>query len=230
MASYSDKHEFVNFREVCTTGIASKRLYRSSHPVILSETDFIMAKLAEEAGIATVLNLVDNEKEVAIKAARVPWYHCLFKRGCIIALNMGFDCLSDHFSVKLKKGFRFMLEHNAPYLIHCFHGIDRTGFMVMILEMLMGAGKEEIVNEYMMSFLGQPDFKNGSVHYKNEKNNFCRVLNIIYNIGKISEEDDLAEATKNYFLKKIGLTLDEINRLKFILSRNEHYKKYKVFA
>jgi hypothetical protein len=138
---------------------------------------------------------------------------------------MGFDCLSDHFSFKLKKGFRFMLEHNAPYLIHCFQGIDRTGFMVMILEMLMGAGKEEIVNEYMMSFLGQPDFKNGSKSYKNEKNNFCRVLDIIYNIGKISEEDDLAKVAKNYLSKKIGLTLDEINLLKLMLSKNEQYQQ-----
>ncbi|MDR2193740.1 MAG: hypothetical protein LBP19_04640 [Treponema sp.] len=63
MTAYSNKREFVNFREVCTAGIASKRLYRSSHPATLSETDFIMAKLAEEAGIAAVLNLVDNEIE-----------------------------------------------------------------------------------------------------------------------------------------------------------------------
>jgi predicted protein tyrosine phosphatase len=219
MTSNSNRCEFVNFREVFTAEIASKRLYRSSHPAILSETDFIMAKLAEEAQIASVLNLVDNEMELAIKADRVPWYHCLFKRGCIIALDMGFDCLSDWFSVKLKIGFKFMLEHSAPYLIHCFQGIDRTGFMIMLLEMLMGADKDEMVNDYMMSFLCQAGFENGSERYQNEKNNFCRVLQKIYNIGKISKADDFAKSAKNYLLQKIGLTLDEINLLKLTLSK-----------
>jgi hypothetical protein len=221
MTLTSNKSEFVNFREVCTTGIASKRLYRSSHPAILSETDFVMAGLAEEAGIATVLNLVDNEIELAIKADCVPWYQCLFKRDCIIALDIGFDCPTEHFGVKLQKGFKFMLEHSAPYLIHCFKGIDRTGFMVMILEGLMGAGKEEMVNDYMMSFLDQSDFKNGSDRYKKEKNNFCEVINKIYNIGKISKANNFAKAVEIYLLKNIGLTLDEINLLKLTLSQNK---------
>jgi protein tyrosine/serine phosphatase len=217
--SYSYKHEFVNFREVCTGMIAPRRLYRSSHPATLSETDFTLAKLAEDAGIAAVINLNDNEIELAVKADRVTWYHYIFKRGCVIALNMGFDCLSDQFNIKLQNGFKFMLEHNGPYLIHCLQGIDRTGFMIMILEMLMAANKNEIINDYMASFLDRPDFEKGSERYQNEKKNFCRVLNKIYAIGKISEDDDLAKAVENYLSKKIGLTLDEINRLKLTLSR-----------
>ncbi|MDR3172818.1 MAG: tyrosine-protein phosphatase [Treponema sp.] len=221
MTLNSDKHEFVNFREVRMAGIAPGRLYRSSHPAVLSETDFILSKLAEEAGIAAVLNLADNETELAIKAERIMWYYRLFKRGCITALGMGFDFLSGRFSSKLQKGFKFMLEHNGPYLIHCFHGIDRTGFMVMLLEMLMGADKDEMTNDYMMSFFGRPDFENGSEHYQNEKNNFSKVLNTIYTTGKTSEEDDLSKAAENYLLKKTGLTSDEITLLKLTLSKNK---------
>ena len=216
MTSY--KCEYINFREACTTGIASKRLYRSSHPATLSETDFILAELAEEAGIAAVLNLADNEIELDIKADRVPWYHCLFKKGYIIALKMSFDYLSDQFNVKLQKGFKFMLEHNGPYLIHCSKGIDRTGFVVMLLKMLMGADREEMVNHYMMSFSGLPGFENGSEHYQNEKNNFNRLLNTIYTIGKNSKEYDLVKAIENYLSINIGLTLNEIDLLKLMLS------------
>ncbi|MDR1072421.1 MAG: tyrosine-protein phosphatase [Treponema sp.] len=162
VTSYSYKHEFVNFREVCAGGIASKWLYRSSHPAAFSETDFTLAKLAEEAEIAAVINLDDNEAELALKADRVPWYHHLFEKGRIIALDMGFDYLSERFKIKLHKGFKFMLERDGPYLIHCLQGIDRTGFVVMILEMLMGADGNEIMNDYMMSFLGRQGFEKGS--------------------------------------------------------------------
>jgi protein tyrosine/serine phosphatase len=220
MTSHSYKHEFVNFREVCTAGIAPKRLYRSSHPAAHSETDFILAKLAEEAGIASVINLSDNEIELAIKASRIMWYYRLFKRGCIIALDMGFDYLSDLFKAKLHKGFKFMLDHNGPYLIHCLQGIDRTGFMVMILEMLMGSNKNEIINDYMISFLGRQGLEKGSEYYKNEKNNFEKVLKGISGFGIISEKNDFVMAAENYLTKEMGMTASDINNLKITLSKN----------
>jgi protein tyrosine/serine phosphatase len=221
ITSRSDKGKFINFREIRAGRIALKWLYRSSHPVTLSKADSVLVKLAKEAGVAAVLNLADNEIELVIKADRVPWYYCLFKNGCIIVLDMGFDCLSDQFSVKLQNGFKFMLGHNGPYLIHCFQGIDRTGFMAMILKMLMGADEDEMVNDYMMSFLGRPGFENDSERYQHEKNNFTRVLNTLYTIGKISEEDDFSKAAENYLSRKIGLTKDEINLLKLTLLKNE---------
>jgi predicted protein tyrosine phosphatase len=219
LSSY--KHEFINFREIQAGRIAPKWLYRSSHPVIHSETDFIMAKLAEEAEIAAVLNLDDNEIKLVTKADHVPWYHCLFKRGCIIALDMGFDCLSDQFSFKLQKGLKFMIDHNGPYLIHCMQGIDRTGFVVMILEMLMEANRNEMINDYMLSFLRRPGFEKGSKRYRIEKNNFVRVLNTIYTIGKKSEGDKFVDAAKNYLLKNTDLTHDEIHLLKLTLSKHK---------
>jgi protein tyrosine/serine phosphatase len=206
---------FVNFREVCTGGIAPKRLFRSSHPVTCSETDLILAKLAGETEIAVVLNLADNDAELEIKAERISWYHCLFKKRHIIALDMNFDYLSGQFSVKLQKGLKFMLERNGPYLVHCNAGIDRTGFTVMLLEMLMGADKDEIANDYLMSF---PDFEKGFRYYKNRKKYVYKVLNAIYTIGETSKICTLAEAAENYLSGKIGLTPDDIHLLKLALS------------
>jgi protein tyrosine/serine phosphatase len=222
---YSYKHEFANFREVCTGMIASKRLYRSSHPVTLSETDLVLAKLAEDAGIESVINLDDNEIQLAIKADRIPWYHCLFKKGCIIALNMDFDYTSNQFNMKLHNGFKFMLEHNGPYLIHCLQGIDGTGSMVMVLEMLMSADENEMINDYMMSFLGRQGFEKGSEHYKNEKNNFKRVLKEISGFEIISGKSNYVGTAEKYFIKEIGLDESEINLLKSILSANWNYTK-----
>jgi protein tyrosine/serine phosphatase len=204
---------FVNFREICTGGIAPKRLFRSSHPVTCSETDLILAKLAGETEIAAVINLADNDAELEIKAERIPWYHCLYKKNRIIALDMNFDYLSGQFNVKLQKGFKFMIERNGPYLVHCHAGIDRTGFMVMLLEMLMGADKDEITNDYLMSF---PGF--GYKYYGNKRKYVYRVLSAIYTIGETSKICTLAEAAENYLSGKIGLTPDDIHLLKLALS------------
>ena len=56
----------------------------------------------------------------------------------------------------------------------------------MLLEMLMGADRDEMINDYMMSFSGQPGFENGSERYQSEKNNFNRVLNTISLVSKIN--------------------------------------------
>jgi protein tyrosine/serine phosphatase len=217
----SYKKEFVNFREVCVGEIAPKLLYRSSHPARLPETDFTLAKLAEDAEINAVINLSDNEIELTIKADRIPWYHYLFKKGRIIALDMGFNYKSDQFSFKLYTGFKFILEHDGPYLIHCLQGIDRTGFMAMILEMLMGADKEEITDDYMRSFLEKPDFEKNSERCRLEKDNFVKVLEEVNDFWGIPKEDGFAKAAENYLLKKIGLSMDEINLLKLTLSKKQ---------
>jgi protein tyrosine/serine phosphatase len=223
--SRSYKHEFINFREVCIGGIAPKRLYHSSRPATFSETNFALSKLAEKAEIAAVINLDDREAELVIKADRIPWYRRLFEKGCVIALDMDFNYKSDQFSLKLYKGFKFILEHKGHYLIHCLQGIDRTGFIVMILEMLTEANKKEIINEYMMSFLERPGFEKGSEQYRVEKNNFLKILIEINNFAEISREDDLVNAAENYVSKVIGLTMDETNLLKRALSINNQWRQ-----
>jgi protein tyrosine/serine phosphatase len=138
-------------------------------------------------------------------------------KGHIIALGMDFNYKSKQFSLKLQKGFKFMLEHDGPYLIHCLQGIDRTGFMVMILEMLMCATNDEIVNEYMISFLGRRGFENGSKRYQNEKNNFIKVFKEISSFKVISTKIDFVRAVEYYLINEIGMTESDINNLKDVL-------------
>ena len=49
-------------------------------------------------------------------------------------------------------GFTFLSEHEPPYLLHCLAGRDRTGFAIMILEMLGNASKGEIIVDYMKTW------------------------------------------------------------------------------
>ena len=70
----------------------------------------------------------------------------------IIPLDLVVDFSSDSFREGLAKGFRFMISHDAPYLIHCTMGKDRAGFTSAVLECLMGASAEEVVADYMVSY------------------------------------------------------------------------------
>jgi protein tyrosine/serine phosphatase len=215
-----DEIASANFREVCMGAIAPEWLYRSSHPITNDERDFIIAEFAERAKIAAVLNLEDDERRLKQKAVLVPWYNKLFQEGCIIGLNMSFDFRSDQFGGKLNKGIKFIINHKGPYLIHCLQGIDRTGFFIMLLEMLMGAGKEEIAGDHMKNFFGRPGFEEKSVYYKREYSNFINVLRAL-NDGKSITNKNIPEIAEKYIIKNVGLIQSELDQLRLILSKKQ---------
>jgi protein tyrosine/serine phosphatase len=208
----------VNFREVCMGGIAPKWLYRSADPVTCDSQDLVMAELAEEANIAAVLNLADNERELKRKADRIPWYDKLYQAGCIIALDMKFDFLEHRFGSKISAGVKFMLDHKGPYLIHCAQGIDRTGFFVMLLGMLMCASKDEITADYMASFLGISGFEEGTENYRREYNNLMNILRKLNDKRPVTDSA-ITKIAEKYFRENAGLTQSELDRLRMVLSK-----------
>jgi hypothetical protein len=174
--------------------------------------------LAETAQIAAVLNLADDERVLRQKTNLIPWYNGLFQKGCIIALNMDFNFHSNEFGSKLNQGTKFIINHKGPYLIHCLQGIDRTGFFIMLLEMLMGADKNEIVNDYMTSFLGRPGYEKKSAYYKREYSNFFKVLREL-NDGKPITTESLTGMAEKYIFENVGLSQSELDRLRLTLSK-----------
>ena len=135
--------EYANFRAVETTGMGKGTLYRSSSPVNpkLNRNREADAAL-REAQIRTVINLADSENEMEqYEGFDTTYYACCD----IIALDMGMDFRTEDYQRKLADGLRFIGAHEGPYLIHCNEGKDRTGFVVAILEALMGADAGEIM-------------------------------------------------------------------------------------
>jgi hypothetical protein len=177
-----------------------------------------MAELAETAKIAAVLNLADNERELKRRAGLIPWYDKLYQAGCIIALDMKFDFLEHRFGSKINAGVKFMLDHKGPYLIHCAQGIDRTGFFVMLLEILMGAGKDEIAADCMASFFGRPEFEKDSVYCKRKYINFFKVLRVL-NGGKPVTDKSIPGIAEKYILENAGLLQFELDQLWMALSK-----------
>jgi hypothetical protein len=204
----------ANFREIRMGGIGPGILYRASHPMGDDQEDTDITKLAVRARIATILNLTDTEEEIKQKAVLAPWYRNILNAGGVMALGMNFDGMSRQFCIKLGKGIRFMLSRPAPYLIHCYAGADRTGFVAIVLEALMGAAIGEIIDDYLKSFFDAELLTaRDSPQYRLNSAVVHEILTKINN-GEMVTEENLREAAERYFVTKAALTAPELDLLK----------------
>jgi protein tyrosine/serine phosphatase len=203
----------VNFREIHCGNIASGKLFRSSHPVPDKKQERNIGLMAVKAGISTVVNLSDTKTELRRKAVCTPWYNCLYRKGSIIALGMPYRFFDNNFAKKIRSGLLFMLEHEAPYLIHCQAGIDRTGFVCAILEALSGATVEEIIEDYLLSFKVDKNYTKDKQQYQLDALVIIEVLTKINNGFPINNEN-IQQTAENYLLNKASLKTGEIEQLK----------------
>jgi hypothetical protein len=221
--SYPDLsvEEFANFREVHTTGMGEHKLYRSSSPIYLYlGRNYYVDSLAQAAGVTTFINLADSESSAYSNKGYETTYYSTQN---IIFLGVPPEFFSEIFKVGLVIGFRYMIEHEGPYLVHCTYGMDRTGFMIAVLEALMGATTEEIQDDYAKTFSNNFTVVNGKQVALNEqqidffKAVVLRNLKAVYHAEGIdvpdTEPNDWTAATENY-LEKLGMTQEEISSLK----------------
>ncbi len=113
-----------------------------------------------------------------------------------------------------------MGEKKGPYLIHCVEGKDRTGFVAALLESLMGAKYWEIKDDYMDSFVNFFHVPVAPGQYDRiGNNNILESMRQMAGIPKGSSLKgvDLSKAAESY-IKSIGLTDDEIEKLRVNLS------------
>ena len=156
-ADYADDATFANFRAVTVGTIGNGKLYRSASPVNNEHGRAGYANaFIEDAGVSTVVNLADSNEDIAEYVAAEDftseYYLGLYKDGKVIALDMTANFFSDKFAASVVDGLTFLAQNNPPYSIHCTEGKDRAGFTAMLLEALMGAELQEIIDDYMLSF------------------------------------------------------------------------------
>ena len=210
---------FANFRAVETTGMGVGTLYRSSSPVRPAygrnaEADAAM----QTALIRTVMNMADSEEALE----SYPDYILSYYSHCdIIALDMKIDFASEEFRTALADGFRFLASHEGPYLIHCQEGKDRTGFACGILECLMGASAEEVVEDYMITYYNFYGIGPDSEQYDRiADSNIKTSLADAFGVETIDDETvDLAAEAEEYLLE-IGMSEEDIAALKTRLAQD----------
>jgi predicted protein tyrosine phosphatase len=212
----------VNFREIRVGAISPNTLYRISHPIPGDRQEPLIALLAAEHRIAAVINLSDNPAEVKRKAFFAPWYKRLFINNQIIALGMDFGVTGKNFNWKLKKALQFIIKTDGPWLIHCHAGIDRTGFVSMVLEALMGATIDDITHDYLLSL--NSIFESSMFIHSNKTDSmvFLQLLSIMGDPlmgGSLPISDQtLRGIAEHYVQDKIELSGEEVDLLRAKLS------------
>ena len=201
---YSSDEVFANFRNIAVGNIAKGVLYRSSSPIDNELGRAAYAdKLAKAAGVNTVINLADSDDSIrtylAAKNFASSYYKKLYEGKKVLALNMGLTYSSDKFKGSVVNGCKFMATNKGPYLFHCTEGKDRTGFFAALIESLMGASKDEIIQDYMQSFINYYNVKKGTSQYNLICNDLLSMLNVIAGTSNL-DKANLAAGAKKYLL------------------------------
>jgi len=215
-ADYSSDEVFANFRGIEMGTIAKGVLYRSSSPIDNQLGRAAYADyLAKNAYIATVVNLSDSADNMktylAAKDFNSPYYAELAEKGQVIFLNMSLAYSSDEFRANVVKGLNFMAEHDGPYLFHCTEGKDRTGFFAALIEALMGGTKDQIVADYMQSYINYYKVEPNTDKYNLISQDVLSMLRVITGAADL-DKADLAAGARAYLLAG-GMKAEQIDAL-----------------
>ena len=216
-ADYPDltDEQFANFRAVETTGMGKGTLYRTASPVNPENNRNTYADAAlKAAGVTVVMNLADDAETVKDYEGYADSYYSTIN---YIALNMGVDFAAEDFQTKLASGLTFFAENPGVYAVHCTEGKDRAGFVTALLECLMGAGYDEVVADYMVTFYNYYGVTKDEARYDVIANsNIVKSLQRAFGVDDLTVADLSAEAVK--YMKAIGLGEDTLAALKKNLS------------
>ena len=227
-ADYATDEIFANFRPVVMGNIAEGRLYRSASPVNDENSRAATAdKLIEAAGVKAVMNLADTDEEmaeyIAAEGFASPYYKSLVDAQAVIALGMPVNYASEEFGEGIVKGLTFLAQHEGPYLVHCTEGKDRAGFTSALLEALMGAKLEDIVADYMTSYVNYYHIDPVADKDKYDliaEGNVMEMLRAVAGLEKGADlsKTDLAKAAESY-LTAHGMKAEDLAALKANLSK-----------
>ncbi len=215
---------FANFRNVEVGNIKNGILYRSASPVDNTHNRApIVDKLIQSVGVKYIVNLSDSETDLIEHINKSdfdsPYFLSLYNNGNVLPLSMDAQFKGDSFIESLVKALTSMSNNAGPYLIHCVEGKDRTGYIVMIIEALLGASYEEIIDDYMITYDNYYDITpiTDSERYNTIKEKNIDLM-LHYVIGDEEEKQDLAKisdysAYVRVYLLSIGMDEEAFNRL-----------------
>ena len=239
-SDYDSDEMFANFYPIECSGMKPGLLYRSSSPLMESDNPSryeYADRLARKAGIRTIFTFAHSEEQwkKALASGRGYGEYCkeLYDEGNISFNKSAMDIFLDKEAIKIGEAMRRMLESEPPFLIHCQIGRDRTGIVTMILQTLAGATYEEVESSYMKAFYNWHRFDASYVYYAELHTLlFERLLYILSKEGDIDiaklcamtsfpmEEifRSLPSAVVSYLHNKCGLSYDEIEQLRKLIS------------
>ena len=204
--------EFVNFREVAATGIRPDTLYRSSSPI---NDRLGRSSIADECikkhGIDHIINLYDSEET----AKAYPGYQGSYASTIdAVYLTMSLDYTSERFRTTMAEVVTYIAEHPGKYVVHCVLGEHRTGAVCMLLSALMGASYDELVRDYMQTYVNLYDVKPGTKQYELlVDDNVNSILKSLFHVDD-PESADLSALAADYIRSAVvsEVTLEKVRK------------------
>ena len=218
---YDSDEMFANFREIKVTGLKEKTLYRSASPCDNQHNRAgYVDNLIKDNHISCIFNLSDNNDKIKGYIAKEdfnsPYFLSLYNENRVIpiALNMNYNSME--FKNKIANGLKELIKHDGPYLIHCTEGKDRTGFICMLLEALVGASYEEIKNDYMITYYNyyRINLESDAKRYNTIVDNLLIPMYESVVKGEENSQTMSIEACTTNYLLEAGMSEEEVNLLK----------------
>lgn len=239
-SDYDSDEMFANFYPVTCHGMKRGLVYRSSNPLMESTNPSryeYADRLARNARINTIITFAETEEKwqstVATGSGYGAYSHELYSKGTLLFHKFNVDIFVDEQAAKVGEMLRAMIEHDPPYLISCSLGRDRTGLIAVMLQVLAGTTYEEIEQEYMRSYYNWHRLQPSSDSYSDILVRILhRTLYIMSRVGDVDIAemgsmdsfpiadimDRLPSAVESYLHDKAGLSIEEIETLKGLLS------------
>ena len=217
--------DFGNFRNVKAGRIGTFNLFRSQHPANGTSRSLSANKLAKKNVISAVLNLSDSDKELNTYFSKnnIPptyYYRTLYAKGNVHLVNMKGQYNETVYRKQIVGCMRFIIRKKGPYLVHCEIGRDRTGFVILLIESLMGASYSYMFKDYAQSFIS----RNGQTYEQARKMSIPRINEMMHRITGKPMNTGWGKLNLSYYaelyLKKGGMSPAELNTLKRNLSIN----------
>ena len=220
---YSSDEAFANFRAMKGGDLKDEYIYRSASPCNNQYNRAPYAsRLMENQDIRNILDLADKEEKTASYYSDASldnaYWREVYEKDGVCELGMSASYYSDDFKSHLADMFRYIIEKDGPFLIHCTEGKDRTGFVCFVIEALAGASIEELENDYMLTYENYYNITKSSNESSYEAIKKVKFDDFIENICQV---DDAKEVTEDQlydgvvvYLTSAGLTETEIEQFK----------------
>ncbi len=227
-STYESDEAFANFRAMSGGNLKENFIFRGASPVDNSRNRASVAdSLLKQSGIQCVLDLADSEADMETYLASEDFHSdytkSLYEQGRVALLSMSANYDSDAYKASVAQGMRHLLKYSGPAYIHCMEGKDRTGFVCLLLEALVGASYDEMCADYMETYANYyniskdetPDRYNAVVSLYFDS--FIEYLAGTNDAAQL-QTADYTDAAKEY-LTSCGMTALEIEQLVTLLSK-----------
>ena len=221
--AYTSEEEFANFREITAGNVKQGILYRGASPIDnrRNRTE-IVDKLLQQNNILYDIDLADKGPTGSNYKIN-SYMQSLIDDNKVSFLGMAAAYKNDDFANKLKQMFLDILDNEGPYYIHCLEGKDRTGYVCMVIEALLGASYEELVDDYFITYHNYYGIEKGDRKYEVIKE--IHIDEMIRFVFEFDQSVNLLSASYfskvNSYLLHIGLTQDQINQVQDKLSNTK---------